>query len=141
MQRQINLGELMYLLKFCQGDPPVRFDFNNAQPNMKLHGYRGFYQHVALGYIMKHDEFPTLRSFQEMLSKLPGQKMSMIDPEGMRVTKGKSFPVGKASPVWVSNPGDDFNTGVVGVVQDKDIVVIETGYVRWSGPLSDHEGL
>ena len=126
---QINLGQLIDALSAISptfNDPPepksVFFEFGGLMPTT-LASYRGFYDHLALGYTPDHD-FPSRVTVDGLLKQLK-------DALGHTFTgyKGGEYEMRRTTPMWASNWGECFGTAITGVKDCGYMVVIQTAYV------------
>lgn len=125
----IVLGELIQLLAARDPEQEVRFDLGYIGPDLPgcLMSYRGYYEHLAIGYAVQNVESPKVGVLLQELRAAVGKMF-----EGY---KGGDFIMGPHTPVWVSNYGESCSTAVVGISTDSDYqTVIETRYCEdWAG--------
>lgn len=134
--KQLTLGELIQKLEKCElthgeeNEPKnVCFDFGSAVPT-GLDSWRGSYDELALGYKLSghdnNDEHFAKTTAEELLNELK----SAI---GKKFTgwKGGEFHMNENTRVWVANPGNAGNTGIVEVVDDGWRIILLTSYCEY----------
>lgn len=135
---QLTLGELLLKLKPIaenQKDKKeediarVQFDFGTAVPT-GFASWRGSYSEIALGYELsgydnhaKHFDNVKVTDFTKMVEDAIGQTYTGW--------KGGEFTMNKNTPVWVANPGNSGNTGIVEVIDDGYRVILMTAYCEY----------
>lgn len=133
---QLNLGELIQKLEKCEltwreeKEPKnVCFDFGTAIPTT-LDSWRGSYDELALGYKLSgydnNDEHFSKTTAEALLNELK----SAIGKE-FTGWKGGEFHMNKSTRVWVANPGNAGNTGIVEVVDDGCRIILLTSYCEY----------
>lgn len=115
---QISLGELIALVPE-NVDLPVQYDFADLTPT-KPESYRGYYDHLALGWV--DGEWKGLRS-NEFRSWLVEARGAVY--EGY---KGGHYTMSDNTPMWVSEWGKVSDTIVTGVLVSDWRIVILTGF-------------
>lgn len=133
---QLTLGELIAKLEAIpkreegKEEADVTFDFEYAFPTT-LESWRGIYEELAIGFRFEGYELGdyekevkpwTLSAFIEHLKSALGKTY-----EGW---KGGDFMMGKTTPIWVANPGNVGETGVLDVHDDGYRVRIITGICK-----------
>lgn len=106
----ITLGGLIDLLKNRDQSERVEFDFCGFGPD-GLHSYRGYYNHLAIGYrktTWRDGEDMTVGQLREKLEAAVGKTF-----EGY---KGGDFTMNPKTPVWVADSDEAGGTGIVGLV-------------------------
>jgi hypothetical protein len=124
---QINLGELIDLLKHRDPTQSVRFDFCGQAPR-GISSYRGYYDHLAIEWGEYAEEQVdgkwqpkmTVAKFLEMLRGALGEKFCGW--------KGGYYEMSRHTPLWVANPGECDSTAVTGIAEENWWTVIETRY-------------
>lgn len=111
------LGSLINALKRCNADADVEFDFCYLAPT-KVNSYRGYYDHLALGWTDKHDG----PGYWPKVSALIAELESAI---GKTFTgyKGGEYRMNGSTPLWVANYGQTGGTGIVGLNCEGDMTV------------------
>ena len=119
---QITLGELIALLAQREADQGVRFDFCDLKPNPKqIDSYRGFYEHVAIGFLPPDSgEDVLVGQLLEALKAKVGTAM-----EGY---KGGDYTMDASCPLWVANWGHSHGTAILGLEREEYAAIIRTGY-------------
>lgn len=112
-----SLGALISELDRYLDDLVVAFDFGYLQPNGDVHSYRGFYDHLAIGYDDRCDDL-TVKEFRDRLIWADGQVFVGY--------KGGSFEMNRDTPIWVAKVSEAHSTAIVGVRADCGQVIIET---------------
>jgi len=97
----------------------VRFDFARFEPR-KLDSYRGYYDHLALGWSERTEEKVTVASLLAECRLAVGSHYTGY--------KGGEYKMLLSRPLWVANWGDCHDTAIVGVVDAGWQVVIETAF-------------
>lgn len=124
---QLTLGILIEKVKkiIRESEYPVAslevyYDFCGLRPTF-IDSWRGVYSELALNW-EKDDPPLNITQFLSMLEKAVG-----VVFEGY---KGGSYTMTLDTPVWVSNYGDSWSTGVIDVVvSDYNIVYLKTSYI------------
>ncbi len=133
---QLSLGQLIELLeKFLPNnemvrekykeDITVRFDFEYAIPT-GLSSWRGSYNELAIefdfvGYEHFGEERPkdmTLVGFIDLLKSAMGKEFTGW--------KGGEFVMHENTPLWVANPGNSGETGIIGVLNNEYEIILIT---------------
>lgn len=115
-RRQLSLGEFVAQLAKLPPERDVYIDYACLAP-MKLDSYRGYYDHIALGFTTEEDA-PTVQQLLEHARQNIGAVLSGY--------KGGDFTMGEPTPLWLSNRGRVADVIIVGVRDDKWAVIIET---------------
>ena len=103
----VALGTLIDALSKLKAGAEVRFDFVYFAP-AGLGSYRGYYDHLALGYGTNKMTVATL--LEELRGALaPGKTYGGW--------KGGDYRMTRDTPVWVDNPGESSGTAIVGLRQ------------------------
>lgn len=107
----------------------VCYDFGSAIPTF-LSSWRGSYDELALGYTFSgYDKDGGCRSNEKADTLLEHLKSAVGEIyEGW---KGGDFKMHEGTPIWVSNPGNVGNTGIVGVLNDGWRLVLITAYCEY----------
>ncbi len=134
---QLNLGKLLALLEQIPTEHgsdkepvTIEFDFGTAHPT-GLSSWRGSYAEIAINYDLggydnnNADQFAhtDLKDFVAWLRESIGKTY-----QGW---KGGDFRMSSKTPVWVANDGNVGNTGVIGVIDQGYVVIIETAYCEF----------
>ncbi len=121
-KNQLTLGELISKVSKKQLemdlDTTVWFDFVQFHSNGTMHSYRGYYDHLALGYATNGKSMKIL-PFLDMIRESQGM--------GFSGWKGGSYVMNSNTLVWVANPEETGSTAVVDVINAGNRLVIETG--------------
>jgi hypothetical protein len=97
----------------------VQFDVGGLAPR-GVSSYRGYYDHLAIEFTTSADS-PAVTRLLEYLNAAVG--------EYFHGWKGGQFRMNRATPVWVSNPGECDSTAIVGLLVESCRVTILTEYV------------
>lgn len=120
----LTLGALIGALALRPGGQPVLFDFGRHRPD-GFDSYRGFYDHLALGYVEGHETV----TVDDLLTQAKG-----CVGEVFTGYKGGQFRMDLNTPVWVANPGECPSSCLVGVDGDDIHTILVTGWCRgWMG--------
>jgi hypothetical protein len=132
---QLSLGELIKEIERCEifkddkTPKEVDFDFGSAVPT-KLDSWRGSYSELALGYKLSGydndaEHFASCKA-DELLKELK-------DAIGKEYTgwKGGDYIMDENTPIWVANPGNGGETGIVGVIDRGYKLVILTAFCEF----------
>jgi hypothetical protein len=117
VRERLTLGGLIDELRRMDGDKTVLFDFGGLVPT-RIMSYRGYYQDAALGFTS--DESPKV---SQLLAELEAAVGSTV--EGY---KGGTYRLKEDSRLWVANYGETSDTAIVGVIDARWTVVIETAW-------------
>lgn len=148
----LKLGALIRELERLQtydsshgGDAPklegrfLQFDFAALHPH-GLHSYRGYYDHLAVGYESSHE-----RNVRFQRSGLIGERQAAPScrvPEFLKALKnaiggtytgwkGGEYTMDEETPIWVADSGDATGTGITGIQLESDyLVILKTEYCR-----------
>lgn len=101
-----SLGDLISALMECNYGASVQFDFCYLAPTF-VASYRGYYDHLALGWTADFRDRPTVSTVIDILQSADGETF-----EGW---KGGDFTMDRDTPIWVANPGQTGGTGIVGL--------------------------
>jgi hypothetical protein len=133
---QLTLGEIIKKLEsieFVYGDEnkdkSVDFDFASAIPTT-LDSWRGSYNELALGFKLSgydnDEEHFAEKKAKDLLIELKG-----AINKSYHGWKGGNYTMNEDTPVWVSNPGNCGNTGIIDIVDDGYRIVIMTQYYEF----------
>lgn len=111
----ITLGELILLLKRCDKNKSVYFEFANLTPTI-FKSYRGYYEQLALGYSEDGN-----MSVGELLNAAEGANGHQF--EGY---KGGTYVMDLLTPVWAAKYGRSNSTAIIGVKECKYTVYLLT---------------
>lgn len=106
---QWTLGQLIDALRNVDAsdDCDVSFAFGYFVPTTCA-SWRGSYDEIAIGYALNDSGGrPTLKDFLSHLRSCVGKEFTGW--------KGGTFTMDVDTPVWVAEPGDSGNTGVIGI--------------------------
>ena len=121
--KQMTLGQLVYELDRIEDKTKeVFFDFGYFYPT-EFMSWRGSYDLLSLGYTQSNQKSLTVGQLLEMAFKVEGQEF-----EGY---KGGSYYYDMSNRIWVAPYGDSGWTGLSGVDERKDRVILETVYVEY----------
>lgn len=119
MTTQVNLGELIKLLKQVKKPKTtVRFNFAYFKPT-NFQSYRGYHDHLALGWEESDKEI----TVAELLTQC-----RLAVNKSYAGYKGGEYTMTLATPLWVANRGNCHNTAIVGIVDVGWQVIIETTF-------------
>lgn len=95
---QVTLGELAVLLKNCEENCHVKYNFPDQYPTW-FRSYRGYYDQIALGHSSFDYDTPVTRDI--LLERT-------IASIGMTLTgyKGGQYVMTADTPIWVANASD-----------------------------------
>jgi hypothetical protein len=135
---QLNLGDLIDKLKAIAAskepdklkDCDVCFDFGSAVPTT-LASWRGSYSELALGYRLTGYDATDGGHFND--AKLVALITELESAIGKDFTgwKGGEFRMDRSTSVWVANPGNSDNTGIIEAVDDGWRVMLMTQYCEF----------
>lgn len=97
----------------------VIFDFGAMVP-MKLTSYRGYYDHLALGF--GDARAPKVGELLLELESACGKRFHGY--------KGGEYVMGLQTPVWAANHDRSTNTAIIGLAIESSIVALLTEYVE-----------
>ncbi len=120
----VTLGGLTKALESVKPDATVQFDFCYLRPTV-LDSYRGYYDHLALGWSSEAEpDGEYWPKASDVLSRLK-------QANGATFTgwKGGDFCMNHKTPVWVANPGEAGDTGIVDVLDEGHTVTLVTAKV------------
>jgi hypothetical protein len=127
----MTLGRLIDALEQRPREQIVHFDFGYLAPTC-FASYRGFYDHLALGY-EEPREYPTVAQVLAEARACVGKVFTGW--------KGGDYRMDLDTPVWVANPGGCPNSCLVGVDGDEHETVLQTGWCSaWYGPMTWRSG-
>lgn len=115
----ISLGRLIRLLECEPPDNTVRFDFGGFIPR-KVNSYRGYYDHLAIGYDEDYSNQPVVRDLLAELRSAIGKTFQGY--------KGGDYRMDERTPVWVGNYGHCSNTAIVGIADCNWTTVFQTAW-------------
>lgn len=120
----VSLGDLIDYLKVVDQNSHIEFDFCGVEPAITerggVHSYRGFYDHLAIGW--RHGQYEC--TVERLLAKL-------VDAVGGEFTgyKGGEYRMTVKTPVWVDNIGDYSSTAIAGASEIYGSIVLHTRLV------------
>jgi hypothetical protein len=121
--RQLSLGEVISLLEaWPKKDDSCRFDFGDMAPDCAPDSYRGYYDHLAMGF-KEGDTYPN-PTVQEVLDSFK----SAVGKEFMGY-KGGKYLMTERTPVWVANYGRTGSTVIVGCYLDRHHFMFRTANI------------
>ena len=118
-----SLGEVIQMLERANPDADVQYDFCYLRPT-DVDSYRGYYDHLALGWSDKHDDegyWPKVSTLLERLRAAVGNTYYGY--------KGGEYRMNEDTPLWVANYSHSGGTGIVGMTIDEYTVVLHTDMV------------
>lgn len=115
----VSLGGLIDALKRRDQTHIVSLGFEHMVPT-SLESYRGFYDHLALGFA-DHSDWPKVAHLVDMLEKAVG--------ESFCGWKGGDYTMDRETPVWVANPGNTGSTAIVGIADCTFMTILQTEWV------------
>lgn len=133
---QLTLGQLIEKIEECgltygpdNKLKEICFDFASAIPTT-LDSWRGAYEELALGYNLSGYDNNQNHSFNNTASNLLTELKSAL---GKVFTgwKGGDFVMDENTPVWVDNPGNANNTGIIDVIDDGWHIILITAYCKY----------
>jgi len=114
----MNLGALIRQLETAPQEHEVMFNFGYFKPQ-ELRSYRGYYEHLALGYTDQESYKITVRELLSILKSAIGNVF-----EGY---KGGAYAATADRLVYVSNWGDVTGTTILSVQSDEVRTYLMTG--------------
>ncbi len=133
---QLTLGKLIAEIEKCELKissghfKTVDFDFGSAIPT-RLASWRGSYAELALGYKLSGRDAYDRNNNNSITADILIQNLKEAIGKSFEGWKGGDFIMNEDTPVWVSNPGDSGNTGIIGVYDAKHSLVILTAYCEY----------
>lgn len=112
------LGGLIAELERMPRDADVQFDFCYLRPT-KVDSYRGYYDHLALGWSDKSDGDRHWPPVSKVLAELKAAVGATFAG-----WKGGEYTMSENTPVWVANPGQTGGTGIVGVEREGESTIV-----------------
>lgn len=130
---QLTLGEVIDKIEGCgltYGDDEeqkeVCFDFSSAIPTT-LDSWRGSYSELALGFELSGYDNDEGHFAKTEVGYLLLELKNAIG-KGYTGWKGGEFFMGRDTPIWVDNPGNGNNTGIIDVVDDGWRIILMTAF-------------
>ncbi|WOF44328.1 hypothetical protein KNJ79_05195 [Sphingopyxis indica] len=117
----ISVGDLIVLLRNCDPDALIEFDFP-ARPTT-VASWRGVYAEPALGHSAMPDVQPTVRDLYDELK-------NAIDGRTFCGWKGGDYSYTATDTLHVANPGDVGHLVVSGIADCDHYVVIKTQFQK-----------
>lgn len=118
------LGSLIDILKRCPPEADVQYDFCYLAPTT-VDSYRGYYDHLALGWTDKYEgegHWPKVKDLLPILERAVGHAYQGY--------KGGEYVMDSGTPLWVANYSHSGGTGIIGVeIEGKHSVVLVTSKV------------
>lgn len=137
---QITLGELIKQIEGMgvntdpdgpfEGKPKyVKFDFGTAIPT-KLDSWRGAYDEIALGYKLTGYDDDSSHMDEITAEDLLKELKAAI---GKTYTgwKGGDFVMSESTPIWVANPGNSGETGIIAAYDDSFRIILMTSFCEY----------
>lgn len=118
----MNLGTLINKLEKCNKEYGIQYDFCNTVP-YGIHSYRGFYEHLAIGYSTVGYSTVGYSTVEEFLKVLKGANGKVFTGY-----KGGNYLMNLETKIWIANLGFSSWTGIKDINVYDEIVVIETQY-------------
>lgn len=115
MPAPLTMGELITLLKNCQNNEEIYFNFPGQFPTT-FDSYRGYYDEIALGH--GHYEYPHPITRDILIQRIE-EAMGPV----FTGWKGGEFVYDANTPVWVANPGQCEGYAITRVI-DKGYKII-----------------
>jgi hypothetical protein len=116
----ITIGKFIECLEKQDPNHSITFDFGDFVP-VSFASYRGFYNHLALGYNDDHSQLVTVST---LLEKARDAQFKQY--EGY---KGGTYKMTPETFLWCDNWGNCTSTAIVDVVNYKYFVKIITQYI------------
>lgn len=115
----ISLGELIDRLKKHSATAHVFLDVFHLRPT-GLHSYRGYYDHLAIGW-RQDDAYTTVQDLLKLLESAIGGTF--------HGWKGGEYRMSRETPVWIDQAGDASGVTICGVDGDEDstLIHLQTG--------------
>ncbi|QRE76518.1 hypothetical protein [Methylobacterium aquaticum] len=123
MSEQITLGALIDALDRAEQDEMIRYDFGGFLPVRPV-SYRGFYDHLAIGFVEHHDAEGLLK-VADLLAAC-----RTADGATFQGYKGGSYTMNRDTPLWAANYGASTDTAIVGLKRASWGYVIETVFME-----------
>ena len=121
MSKPVTIGDLIVLLKNCDEDSGVEYDFTYMSPTT-VDSWRGVYAEPALGYEKNGDV-----KVRDLIKELE-HATSGVKYHGW---KGGEYSYDKDQELFVANPGETGDCRIVGIMDAGWKVVLKTGYRPW----------
>lgn len=127
----LTLGEIIKKMENCElklrdEDKCVQFDFGTAIPT-SLDSWRGIYSELALGYKLTGYDNSDAHWGDKKAKSLIFDLKEAIGKTFMG-WKGGHFTMNESTTVWVANPGNSGNTGIVDVFDNEYSIFLITAY-------------
>lgn len=114
---QLTLGELLLWLENLKDKKKkVFFNFDDAYP-LDLQSWRGSYAEICFDY----ESGGTAPTVEQVITEVE----SAIG-KTFHGYKGGDFRMGRHTPVWVAHYGQSNDTGIVGVKEEDEKVILQT---------------
>lgn len=131
----ITIGTLITLLRNCDPDATVRYDFPPYQFPTEIDSYRGSYDEPALGHagrdshnqssVNMHGRKDEAPKVAVVIAELEKAINGAIYYEGW---KGGQYRYHGTEPLWVDNRGEYNRVAIVGIQDGDSQVIIRTYY-------------
>lgn len=119
-QEQLTLGELISALEKTDQTKGVFFEFAHCRPT-DFDSYRGYYDHLALGFTGEYGGKSL--SVSDLLAKAKAANGGEFSG-----WKGGDYIMDESTPLWAANPGCTSDTAIVGVKDAGWAVLLVTAY-------------
>lgn len=113
-----SLGAVIDALERAEPGGVVSFDFCRQSPD-DLDSYRGYYDHLALGWSNRPS--PSAADVLSVLRSAVGKTYQGY--------KGGSYRMGRDTPLWVDNYSECTGTAIVGIEMDSIGITLRTACV------------
>lgn len=133
---QLTLGEIIDKLEVIvnrhsdEDNYLADFDFGSAVPT-RLASWRGAYDELALGYRLSGYDATNGGHFSDSKASVILDELKSAVGKRFLGWKGGEYLMSRDSRLWVSNPGNGGNTGIVDVVDFGYKVVLMTAYFEY----------
>ena len=120
----MSLGDVISELRKAEPGATVQFDFCYTAPSLEIHSYRGWYNHLAIGWEdthrpKHHGTYWPLAT--DLLAKLEGAVGGTFTGY-----KGGDYTMDGDTPLWVANFSQTGSTAIDRIECDGSVVIIHT---------------
>lgn len=113
-----SIGDTIRALRIHNPLLPVEFDFCRLVPSGPVKSYRGYYDHVAIGWVGGGLELPTVANVLSTLESAIGRHHMGY--------KGGVYLCTSDTPLWIAQWGECTDTGICYVEDAGDWVILGT---------------
>lgn len=132
-----SIGDMIVLLRNCDQQADVFYDFPPYQFPTEISSYRGYYNMPALGHAGADGHSDSSVNMRGRKDEAP--KVSALIAELEKAISGKVYEGWKGGDytysdedfLWVSNPGTVSECAIVGVLDKGYRVILRTAHLDW----------